>query len=639
MPILNSSGFLTLDRKVELQPYQPRELIPFTEMTDDEIYSNNGDCVFDSECFPNYFLAAFKHLATGKIINLIPPFDPRKLSYILHRYTCIGFNSMKYDLPLLWAAYKNQDLSFLKTVSNDLVRGEWYQEVCKQHGIVIYPTSNVDLIEVCPNKGSLKLYAARLHVKRIQELPYHHMDTLSEQQKLIVTDYCIWGDLPATELLYKFNKDRLELRSLLSRKYGENLLSKSDAQMAEAIVIKELTRKTGKRPKKADLTEDYSFSYQPPAYLNFRTPQLQELLASITAHKFLLDDFARIKVPEFLKGNVISIKDFSCTFGIGGLHSKEKTVAYKAENGYFISDNDAASYYPRIISNLGLYPEHLGPIFLDVFNGMTDDRLRAKKLKQFAEDKGLKIAINGISGKYNSEHSVVFSPRCYVQMTLTGQLSILLLIEYLEYAGIKVINANTDGIVVYGNNYNLLRQIIEYWEGLVNFKTEETQYTGYYARDVNAYFAIKETGEVKVKGPYSEVGSQTGTQLDNNPIMLICSDAIKKMLSEGVEIDKTIRECKDVTRFVTVRNVKGGAHKNGIYLGKVVRFYYGKGELGTINYCETNNKVPMTEGAIPCLDLPDSFPVDIDHQRYIDEARSMLYDVGYLKRPEQVRFF
>jgi hypothetical protein len=367
------------------------------------------------------------------------------------------------------------------------------------------------------------------------------------------------------------------------------------------------------------------------------------LLASITTHKFTLDDIARIKVPEFLKssegkGVTLSIKDFSCTFGIGGLHSKEKTVAYKAENSYFISDNDAASYYPAIIRNLGLYPEHLGPIFLDVFNGMTEDRLRAKALKQFAEDKGLKIAINGISGKYNSEHSVVFSPRCYVQMTLTGQLSILLLIEYLEHEGLKVINANTDGIVIYGNNYELLRQIIAYWESQVNFKTEETFYKAYYARDVNAYFAVKETGEVKVKGPYSEVGSQTGTQLDNNPIMLICSDAIKKMLNEGVEIEKTIIECKDITRFVTVRNVKGGAHKSGHYLGKVIRWYYGKGELGTINYVETNNKVPMTEGAIPLMDLGD-FPSDLDHQRYIDEAKAILYDVGYLKRSQEVKFF
>ena len=607
-------------------------------MTDADILNNSGDVVFDSECFPNFFMAAFKHLATNKIFKLIPPFDPRKLSYILHRYNCIGFNSIKYDLPLLWAAYKNQDLGWLKTVSNDLVRGEWYQEVCKTHGIIVYPTPNIDLMNVCPGKGSLKLYAARLHSKRIQELPFEHTSILDEDQKLIITDYCINNDLEATELLYNFNKDRLELRRHLGMKYQDNLMSKSDAQMAEAIVVKELTRKTGKRPKKADLTEEYNFYYQSPTYLNFRTPQLQELLTNIVAHKFTLDDFVKIKVPEFLRGNAITIKDFSCTFGIGGLHSKEKTVAYKAENGYFISDNDAASYYPRIISNLGLYPEHLGPIFLDVFNGMTDDRLRAKKLKQFAEDKGLKIAINGISGKYNSEHSVVFSPRCYVQMTLTGQLSILLLIEFLEYEGFQVINANTDGIVVYGNNYSLLRQIIEYWEELVNFKTEEMQYTAYYARDVNAYFAVKCDKSVKVKGPYSEVGSQTGTQLDNNPIMLICSDAIKKMLSDDKPIEETIRECKDITRFVTVRNVKGGAHKSGHYLGRVIRWYYGKGELGTINYLETNNKVPMTEGAIPLMNL-NGFPSDIDHQRYISEARAMLYDVGYLKRPEEVRFF
>lgn len=641
MPSLNPDNTLSLDKKITLLPYQPRPFIEYESMNENEIRSGSGDLVFDSECFPNYFLTAFRHVNTGKVIKFIPPFDPKQLSFVLHRYRCIGFNSLKYDIPLLWAAYKNQDLKFLKEVSNALVGGNWYQEVCKEYGIQIFDTPNVDLIDVCPNKGSLKLYGARLHAPRLQELPYDHMTILNDFQKKVVEDYCINSDLIATAIIYEFNKDRLELREYLGREYNENLLSKSDAQMAEAIVRREVKKRTGRFPKKPSLTEDYSFQFQAPSYLKFNNLQLNTLLSELSSHTFRIDSFARVIRPEFLKDKTTHLNKLSYEFGIGGLHSKEKSVSYKSNEEYQITEKDVASYYPRIISNLKLAPEGLGDIFLEVFDGLTATRLDAKARKQFAKDKGMKIAINGASGKFNSEHSVMFSPRCYVQMTLTGQLSILQLAEMYEENGIEVISANTDGLTLYHkrDKYSEVERITKEWERITNYQTEETQYKAYYARDINAYFALKRDNTVKVKGPYSEVGSQTGTKLDNNPIMLIYSDAIKKLLSDNTPIEKTIRECQDLTRFITVRNVKGGAHKNGIYLGRVIRWAYFKNELGTINYILNNNRVPETDGARALMDLPSEFPNDLDYDKYIAETRNILYDIDYLQRPRQLRFF
>jgi hypothetical protein len=132
---------------------------------------------------------------------------------------------------------------------------------------------------------------------------------------------------------------------------------------------------------------------------------------------------------------------------------------------------------------------------------------------------------------------------------------------------------------------------IKFWEKLTGFDTEETEYKGYYARDVNAYFAVKTDGSVKVKGEFSEVGSQSGTQLDTNPAALIISDSIKLLLSKNIPVEKTIRECVDVRRFVIVRNSKApGAHKNREFLGKVLRWYYARGELGAIHYVATKQQ-------------------------------------------------
>ena len=36
----------------------------------------------------------------------------------------------------------------------------------------------------------------------------------------------------------------------------------------------------------------------------------------------------------------------------------------------------------------------------------------------------------------------------------------------------------------------------------------------------------------------------------------------------------------------------------------------------------------MSDGAVPCMELPDTFPGDIDYNFYINEARRVLRDIG-----------
>jgi len=350
----------------------------------------------------------------------------------------------------------------------------------------------------------------------------------------------------------------------------------------------------------------------------------------------------KIAIPEELTG-AVRVGAGAYRIGIGGLHSSEETVAYKANDETDIVDDDVASYYPRLITTLGLYPASCGPNFLVAFDKIIDVRLDAKKRKIFSRDKGLKIVINGTSGKLSDVWSVFYSPDNTIQMTVSGQLALLMLIEMLELAGIPVISANTDGIVklVHKSKAETKVQIIKYWESISGFTTEETKYTAYYARDVNAYIAVKADGGIKRKGnPYAEVGSQSGTQLDVNPTVQICSDAVGALISKGVPIEQTIRECKDFTRFVNIRQAKApGAHKNGVYLGRVLRWYYAKGVTGAIQTVQANNTVAGSEGAKPCLDLPESFPEDINYEWYIKYAREILEDIGHTPKPKQISFF
>jgi len=318
----------------------------------------------------------------------------------------------------------------------------------------------------------------------------------------------------------------------------------------------------------------------------------------------------------------------------------------KTEEPFYLIDRDVRGYYPNLILNLNLIPRAMGQSFLSAYKKIVGKREHAKLNKIFSTDKGLKIVINGTSGKFSDPYSMLYGPDLTIQMTVSGQLTLLMLVEMFELNGITVISANTDGILskVPKSKKPVMEEIIAQWEKVTGLITEETLYSAYYAANVNSYFAIKAGAksikDIKVKGPYSEVGSQSGTQLDTNPTSQICTDAIKQLLLDGTPIEQTILNCKDFTRFITVRQAKApGAHKDGEYLGKVIRWYYKKGELGTINYVESNNKIPDSEGAWPVLDLPETKPLDIDYNWYKSKCMEILQEIAYYPKAQQMKLF
>lgn len=306
----------------------------------------------------------------------------------------------------------------------------------------------------------------------------------------------------------------------------------------------------------------------------------------------------------------------------------------KENEDFYLIDKDCASYYPSIILTLNLYPKHLGENFLNVYRSIVERRLRAKKAKDKIVADSLKITINGSFGKLGSKYSSLYSPDLLIQVTITGQLALLMLIEMIENQGIPVVSANTDGIVIKcpKSKYDLLEQITRQWEKETNFETEETRYKALYSKDVNNYIAVKLDGSCKTKGAYSKPG------LQKNPTNTICIEAATALIVGNTPVETTIRDCKDVTKFVTCRTVRGGAEKNGIYLGKLVRFYYAKGEQGTINYVVNGHVVPKSDGAKPLMDL-EGFPDDINYDWYVEETNKILTEIAYYKTEKQHKFF
>jgi DNA polymerase elongation subunit (family B) len=693
------------------------------------------ECVFDIECYRNFFLIYFQVIATGKqryfVMRDGVELDKDRIRKIISNYTLVSFNGNGYDIPILSLALSGATNSELKDASDNIIMNnlpywKFYDEysVFKPRGL-----DHIDLMEVAPGQAGLKLYGGRLHSKRLQDLPFEHNSILTLSEMDEVTSYC-GNDLQLTIDLRNTLSDQLQLRIKMSAEYGIDLRSKSDAQIAEAVIKSEVEKlKGGEKVFKRKGGFASEFKYDPPSFIGFKTEPMKELLRTIRATTFHMLK-GKVTLPPELADRQIRIGAGVYAMGIGGLHSTEHCTSHLADDDYELVDTDADSFYPKIIIAQGLYPDALGEEFKPVYRSLVERRLDQKasasklqvklddlKLKVIPKAIGeclepisrgilteliaantaadtLKITINGSFGKFGSEYSILFGPKLMIQTTITGQLELLMMIEAFEHSGIQVISANTDGVVcrLHKSQRPRFNEIVSNWCKACSHSTSETRYSGLYSRDVNNYIAVTTSGKVKGKGIFAKPG------LMKNPTNAICVDAVIEFLTKGVPIARTVLSCRDITKFITVRSVQGGAiiyngpnqrperattqramreellangymHMedspkrggglwyisenivvdmsdaydnlidkltlragDGEYLGKNIRWVYGKDVAGSIHYKKNGNRVPRSQGALPMMELPDVFPLKkIDFDWYISEAFDLLTEIGYHK--------
>lgn len=607
----------------EAKAWQP------VEYTDRELVDCSERLLYDIEVYANYCLIAFEGIQSGKqcffeLSDFSPAPNYKKLQYIIDNKQLISFNGINFDATIMSLFMAGKTVKDLQRATDMLImQDQRAYEVLKHFKIKPQKIDQIDIMELCIGQNSLKLYGARLHCKSIIDLPFKPGSVLTQDKALVVKYYCA-NDLSVTKLVYEDRLPAIVLREAMSDEYKVDLRSKSDAQVAEAIIASEFKKITGRDPEKSEF-QSFTFRYQVPDYVNFKTQQLQDVLEVIRTSDISTGN-GKIECPpiESLK---VTIGSTLYIMGLGGIHAAEENKTYYAneENGMVLIDIDAASFYPKMIINQRLSPPKLGSAFLNLYeNRIFYPRLEAKKRKDKVKDGMFKIVLNGSFGKFGSKFSTLYAPRLLAQVTLSGQLTLLMLVERLELVGISVIQANTDGIVVHCKQEQVdeLREIIKRFERHCGMIMEETHYSMLCNRDVNNYVAIKTNGEVKLKGTYAE------SNIGKNPVNTICNEAVVAYLTTGKRIEDTVAECNDIRKFLTLRNVKGGACKDNVYLGKTVRWYHSNSTLTSIVYANSGNNVPMSDKCRALQWLPDEMPDDVDKQWYVQESYRILKDIG-----------
>ncbi len=581
----------------------------------------------DIECYRDYFLCLIKNVETGDVYGWeMYPGKPLEVT-ALPALKYITFNGLNYDFPILSLALAGCDNATLKRASDDIIINQLkpWDIQGMYGGVDLSGVDHIDLFNVAPGQAGLKAYGGRLHSKKLQDLPIDPAASISAEDRATLRDYCN-NDCQVTIDLYRKLKPQIELREAMSSEFGIDLRSKSDAQIAEAVIRSEIEKRVGYRVYRPDIHPAYKFRYRTPPWIAYRSPGLRQMLAIVADMKFTLDANGAVEMPRVLESLRMRIGNGVYRMGVGGLHSSEESISHFAGDHTLLVDRDVTSYYPSIILLQGLYPTHLGRDFLDVYRMLVERRIEAKHAGNKVMADALKICVNGSFGKLGSKWSVLYSPDLMVQVTMTGQLALLMLIEIIETAGIPVISANTDGVVIKcpSSRKDDLDLLVASWEIASGFVTEETQYQSLHFKDVNNYIAIKPDGSTKLKGLYATEGLQK-----NNTNSVCVEAAITALLGRDSRlVENTIYGETDPRKFVTIRQVKGGGTYDGQYLGKVVRWYMAFGETRHISYATNGNKVAKSDGARPLMELPDELPSDIDYAWYIEEARSILADVG-----------
>lgn len=336
---------------------------------------------YDTECFPNYWLLKLHprggptysfRLRDGQTFDQV---TVNRIKLLFSAYTTVSFNGLGYDISMLIAATIGHTPLQLKQLSDRIIIGKmrpWQLDLPEWA-----PTDHIDIMEVAPGSGSQKQYAGRIHCKTMRDLPYEPDRYLTENEIVEVDTYCE-NDLDNLEEIFDALRPQIELREKMSKRYGIDLRSKSDAQVAEAVLKRRCEQALGHRIFKPYIDWNMQFKYKVQAHIAYNLPQLQHALELVRESVFRLGASGRIDMPHQLEQLEITINRSTYKMGIGGLHSQEqKLVATSGPNNQ-LRMPDVASYYPSLILNSGEWPSALGPAFLAEYSVIKDERLAAK---------------------------------------------------------------------------------------------------------------------------------------------------------------------------------------------------------------------------------------------------------------------
>ena len=363
--------------------------------------------------------------------------------------------------------------------------------------------------------------------------------------------------------------------------------------------------------------------------------------AELTRHLQMVADHT---ITGFLwngKKFVINGSDEYSRLAKEGVFKKEDWAAYGAGGAHYVNTgrnvnsviNDVASLYPHIIKHFTKLKTNKA---LGRYVGCIDKRIANKRKKGTPEyskaaDKGLKLVLNSLSGKFGMKGATAYAPEHRLAMCIIGQLLI-------TEATVKALGVNPDGTVDFTN--------------LVEINTDSFAVIGdNEVKRAREYCAIKQHGafafeeEIFVDSYWKDVNHYVVFNADNSIKEVHGEDVLK---SEYILLKSVYANCRkplgaelelvksdDLMDYVIKYSKPGGA-KNAKIDGVPMKFknYY---FMWVTKECPNSCLIQTNADTVNCgvwaFDPKEfeKYKIYIDYEQYKDELRHL---IKVWKRPD-----
>ena len=453
--------------------------------------------------------------------------------------------------------------------------------------------------------------------------------------------------------------DEIKLRYSLGAAFNLNLLCSARSNIADKLLYKFYSERSGLKPEAfKDLrTHRTALSFKKIIFphICFQTDELKKVLEDmkkVTIYRTNKDSFEK----------VIKFHGTTYTIATGGLHSQDIPGVLTSTDDYTFIHYDISSFYPSVMVAYNIAPKHLNnAVFVKMVDYFRLTRIKCKHTKDEIEQvvagvhnklaaEALKIVINAIYGKFGFDSYFLYDRFAQMQVTINGQLMVMMVVEALELAGIHVVSANTDGIIVKlpKDKENEFKDITDTWCAQNKLGADSERYKLFVTRDINNYFDIQSNDKVEYKGSLDP--HQYLKDLKKGYDMPVVAKAVFEYFANGVSVMETLRNHKDILDFCKTQNV--GKQFEVVYQkvvdGKVidvhsqrhVRFYVSTKGVVIMKENVHDGKRSVLASGKPVIILNKLDDVDIalrniDYKYYYEEAYKIINPIKLGISPNQ----
>lgn len=556
--------------------------------------------VYDFEVFERDWMVVIKHLTTSESFEFVNDRAGLVDFYEEHKEDLfIGFNNKKYDDYIFKGILLDENP---KAINEIIITERDILKVWQKYDMNKYQIYSLDISQDAMF-ASLKELEGYFGLDIMESsVPFDIDRALTKEEIEDVMHYCR-HDVDATKYITQKLAGNVKTKMSLVREFGldKGDLKKTNAQLSAKIL----------GANKIKEYDDELTPYELPDFVQIKDKEITDFYTN--------PPNGEIDYSVKLKKHIAGVEH---VLAYGGLHGARDNFMYEGEMWLL----DGSSYYPSMMIEYDYMSRGIPDNMKSKFSDIYDTRFRLKS--EGDPNQGVyKLVLNTKYGCLKNKYNGLYDPKMANNVTITGQLLLIDLIEKVEPHA-TLVQSNTDGILVIPHNKDKVIEMVKDWEDRTRLPMDIDKFQAVYQKDVNNYIIEDMDGGLELKGGMVKQAGESRSLKNSNAIL---DEAVVNYFVNKVNPEETIRNEDDLMKYQIITK-SGNTFDKTIwkYAGmelpaqKVNRVYATKdktaGKLFKIKDGDSYHAI----ASLPdnCyLDNENNFEIDkLDKQWYIDMA-------------------